>query len=132
MIARNSRPRRTFNDYHGCHTGCQDLKENYTRMKLFTTVLAALALTTGFALAADEKPAAGKADKPKRNPEEVFKKLDANSDGSITAEEFKAGPMAKRAPDRADKFFKNHDKDSDGKLTLDEYKARPAKKGKAQ
>lgn len=101
-------------------------------MKSLTTVLATLALTAAFAVAADEKPGAAKAEKPKRDPEEVFKKLDANSDGSVTAEEFKAGAMAKRAPERADAFFKSHDKDNDGKLTLEEYKARPAKKEKAQ
>jgi Ca2+-binding EF-hand superfamily protein len=100
-------------------------------MKSLTTVLATLALSAAFAVAADEKPAT-KADKPKRSPEEAFKKLDANSDGSVTAEEFKAGPLAKRAPDRADAFFKSHDKDNDGKLSLEEYKTRPAKKEKAQ
>jgi Ca2+-binding EF-hand superfamily protein len=100
-------------------------------MKSLTTVLATLALSTAFAVAADEKPAA-KPDKPKRSPEEAFKKLDANSDGAVTLEEFKAGPLAKRAPDRADAFFKSHDKDNDGKLSLEEYKTRPAKKDKAE
>jgi hypothetical protein len=47
--------------------------KKYLRMKSLTTVLATLALTAAFAVAADEKPAAAKGEKPKRDPEEVFK-----------------------------------------------------------
>ena len=123
-------------------------------MKSFTTLLATLAVGTAFAVAADEKPAgdakagdakaakAGEAkpgnaksadakpgENTRRNPEEAFKKLDANGDNAVTLEEFKAGPAAKRNPERADEMFKRRDKDGDGKLTLEEFKApRPEKK----
>lgn len=66
-------------------------------------------------------------DKPKPSPEERFKKLDKDSDGSLTLEEFKGkaeGEKATKAEDR----FKKLDKDSDGKLTLEEFKAGAGKK----
>ena len=89
-------------------------------MKSLVSTLAGLAVCTSIAIAAEEKPAA---EKPKRDPEAMFKKLDANTDGSLNLEEFKAGPMAKRNPDKADENFKKRDKDSDGKLSLEEFKA---------
>lgn len=95
-------------------------------MKLLTSLLA-LAVLGGFAFAADQKPAG---DKPKRSPEEAFKKLDANSDNAVDLEEFKAGPMGKKDPAKAEETFKKRDKDNDGKLSLDEFK--PAKKAKQQ
>lgn len=87
-------------------------------MKLLTSVLA-LAVLGGFALAADEKPAP---DKQKRNPEEMFKKLDTDSDGKVSLAEFKAGPMGQRNPEKAEDTFKKRDKDNDGSLTLEEMK----------
>ncbi len=60
------------------------------------------------------------ADKPKRDPEAVFKKMDKNSDGKVTKEEFSA--VAKDAA-KADKAFAKLDKDGDGSLTLEEFKA---------
>ena len=101
-------------------------------MKTFTTILATLALSSAFALAADEKPAGGAkaGDDKKRNPEETFKKLDTNNDGALSLEEFKAGPMGKRNPDKVDEFFKKHDKDSNGSLSLEEFKADRPKKNK--
>jgi len=56
------------------------------------------------------------------DPEEAFKKLDANSDGAITLEEFKAKGIGKKDPAKAEEIFKKKDKDGDGKLTLEEYK----------
>jgi Ca2+-binding EF-hand superfamily protein len=62
------------------------------------------------------------------NPEKVFAKKDANSDGSLTLEEFKTG-LKDKALDNADKRFKKLDSNSDSKLTLEEFKAGiPAKK----
>lgn len=95
-------------------------------MKLLTSLLA-LAVLGGFAFAADEKPAG---DKPKRSPEEAFKKLDSNSDNAVDLEEFKAGPMGKKDPVKAEEVFKKRDKDGDGKLTLEEMK--PGKKANKQ
>ena len=61
-------------------------------------------------------------DKKGPNPEKVFQKKDANSDGSLSLEEFKAG-MPEKALTRADARFKKLDANSDGKLSLEEFKA---------
>ncbi|HEX4129901.1 MAG TPA: EF-hand domain-containing protein [Pirellulales bacterium] len=66
------------------------------------------------------------ADKPKPEPEEVFKKLDANGDGKLSVDEF----VRKRTGDEADKAkaaFAKLDKNSDGYLTLEEFKDRKKK-----
>ena len=60
------------------------------------------------------------ADKPKKDPEAAFKKLDKNSDGKVSKEEFAAG--AKDAA-KADKAFAKKDKNGDGSLSLEEFKA---------
>lgn len=110
-------------------------------MKSITSILAVLALGTTVAFAAEEKkpaaaadkPAAAagdKADKPKRNPEEAFKKLDANSDGKVSAEEFEAGPAGKKDPAKAKEAFAKKDKDGDKALSLDEFKGGGKKKDK--
>ena len=99
-------------------------------MKILITTCSALALAATLSLAQD-KPAApppgappgGGEGRPRPNPEEAFKKLDANSDGSVTLDEFKAGPRAQQNPERAEGAFKRMDKDSDGKLTLEEFKS---------
>ncbi len=67
------------------------------------------------------------AEKPKRDPQAIFKKRDANNDGGITLEEFKLG--AKDAT-KAEQAFKRRDKDSDGKITLEEFKAPAGRKNK--
>lgn len=59
------------------------------------------------------------ADKPKRDPEAAFKKLDKNGDGKVSKEEFTA--KAKDAA-KADKAFAKLDKNGDGFLTLEEFK----------
>jgi len=62
----------------------------------------------------------GDDEKKKPDPEAVFKKRDADNDGSLTPEEFrKAGMPA----EKAEEIFKKKDKDGDGKLSLDEFKA---------
>jgi hypothetical protein len=102
-------------------------------MKLITSVLAALALGTTLSFAADEKKPADAAkteakpgekkpdgEKPKRDPAEAFKKLDANNDGKVSLEEFKA--KAKDAA-KADEAFGKRDKDGDKNLSLEEFSA---------
>jgi Ca2+-binding EF-hand superfamily protein len=118
-------------------------------MKSITSVLALLAVGTTLALADDKPanppagdgkpaagdakpaaPAAGDAAKPKRDPAEVFKKLDTNGDGKVSLEEFKAGPAGKKDPAKAEEIFKKKDKDNDGSLTLEEFSAAGGKKNK--
>lgn len=59
------------------------------------------------------------ADKPKRDPEAAFKKLDKNGDGKVSKEEFTA--KAKDAA-KAEKAFAKLDKNGDGSLSLEEFK----------
>ena len=95
-------------------------------MKTMLTLFA-LALSASLALAADgDKPKKpGGPEGGKRNPEEAFKKLDANGDGSLTKDEFKASPQAQKNPERAEKGFDMRDKDKDGKVSKEEFVAKP-------
>jgi hypothetical protein len=116
-------------------------------MKTLITTLSALTLGAAFTFAEDKPPGGpggkpgGDGERPRRDPAEMFKRLDTNNDGSISLEEFKAGPMAQRNPDRAEEAFKRMDKDADGKVTLEEMKAgrpqggpggRPGRSGRGQ
>jgi hypothetical protein len=96
-------------------------------MKTLITTIGALAMATTLCLAEDKPPqpppGGPGGDRPRPNPEEAFKKLDANGDGSVTLDEFKAGPRAQQNPERAEGAFKRMDKDGDGKLTLEEFKS---------
>lgn len=95
-------------------------------MKAITTILSVLALAS-FTLNAAEGDAPKKA---KMDPEKVFAKLDANSDGSITKEEWAASPQAKKDAAKAEKAFTGKDKDKDGKLSKEEFTAVQKKKKK--
>ena len=64
------------------------------------------------------------ADKPKKSRDEIFKKMDKDSDGKLTFEEFKG----KRKEDKAKKAFDRMDVNGDAALTLEEFKAGPKKK----
>lgn len=87
-------------------------------------------LAIAASLSYGEEPPA-KPDKPKHpTPEAMFKKLDANSDGSLTLEEFKASPKAQKDPAKAEEKYKKMDKNSDGSVTLEEFKAAVGKGGK--
>src|SRR6266853_4717354 len=104
-----------------------------TRMKSIVSILTVLAAGTMFATAAEEKkeaapgakPEAGAPAKPHANPEEAFKKLDTNNDGSLSLDAFKAG---KKDAAKAEEAFKKKDKDGDGKLSLEEFKGHEKKK----
>ncbi|HSJ03998.1 MAG: EF-hand domain-containing protein [Verrucomicrobium sp.] len=103
-------------------------------MKTMLTLFA-LALSASLALAADgDKPKKpGGPEGGKRNPEEAFKKLDANGDGFLSKDEFKAAPFAQKNPERAEKGFENKDKDKDGKVSKEEFVAKPeGKPGKPE
>src|SRR5947209_2786348 len=90
-------------------------------------VVGVLVLAAGLARADDEKekprPGAGL-----RNPEALFKKLDANGDGKVTKEEFTkffeqvAAGRLKDRPQLIEKLFEKLDANGDGSLTLDEFK----------
>ncbi len=84
-------------------------------MRLSTLVLTILALAAAesFALAAPGKAV---------DPQKIFAKKDANSDGSLTLEEYKTG-MKDKQLENADKRFKKSDSNGDGKLSFDEFKA---------
>jgi Ca2+-binding EF-hand superfamily protein len=96
-------------------------------MKTLTSILSALALATTFATAAD---APAKGEKKKADPEAMFKKLDADGNGSLSLEEFKAGPMGKKDPAKAEEIFKKKDTNNDGSLSLQEFEAHGGKGGK--
>ena len=95
-------------------------------MKKLLTILSVLALSASLAHAADEE----KPGKKGMTPEERFKKLDTNSDSSISLEEMKASPMGTRNPDKVDNRVKKLDTDSDGKLTSEEFVAGATKRKK--
>jgi hypothetical protein len=61
--------------------------------------------------------------KPKRDPEVVFKRLDADSDGAISKLEWNSSRRAKQNAERAEKAFTARDKDADGKLSKEEFTA---------
>ena len=87
--------------------------------------LLSLAVALGFLASTAEvqaKPA-------KKNPEERFKALDADADGTLTEEEFVGKAEGEKA-DKARARFKKLDKDNDSKLTLEEFKATKKKKKK--
>src|SRR5688572_4576666 len=99
-------------------------------MKILITTLTAIALSASVSLAEDKPPGGGGPGGPggegkrqRPNPEEMFKRLDSNGDGSISADEFKASPRGQKNPERADEAFKRMDKDADGKVTTEEFKA---------
>ena len=56
------------------------------------------------------------------DPQKIFSKKDANSDGFLTLEEFKTG-LKDKPLETAEKRFKKSDTDGDGKLSFDEFKA---------
>ena len=72
---------------------------------------------------------AAKGNKPKRDPEAVFKKLDKNGDGKLSLEEFLGKKPADKVA-KAENRFKAKDTNGDGFLSLDEFKAHAKRKAK--
>lgn len=96
-------------------------------MKLPIQTLGVLALATAICYAEE---GAAKPEKHKApNHEAMFKKLDANSDGSVSLDEFKASPRGKKDPAKAEAAFKKIDANADGNISLDEFKAVGPPKG---
>jgi Ca2+-binding EF-hand superfamily protein len=57
------------------------------------------------------------------DPEKVFKRRDANGDGSISEDEFLAAAKEDTQKEMMKKRFGKIDTNGDGKLSLDEFKA---------
>jgi Ca2+-binding EF-hand superfamily protein len=79
---------------------------------------AALTSIVLLGLSATEDPPKSK---KRQSVEEVFKRLDKNSDGKVTLEEFKAHPGLKNK-EAAAKAFKAADANADDKLSLAEFR----------
>lgn len=94
-------------------------------MNQLITLAAAVAILASSVVPAS---AADKAAK-KRDPEQIFKKLDANSDGKVSKDEFNrlADRLAKKldadkAKEMATKLFEKLDADKDGSISAEEAK----------
>lgn len=101
-------------------------------MKTYLHLIGAMAIATSLTCAQDAPKGPKKPGKDHPAPEEIFKKLDADSSGSVSLEEFKASPRAKENPKKAEEMFKKIDKDGNGELSLEEFKSHrpPHKPGK--
>jgi hypothetical protein len=56
------------------------------------------------------------------DPQKLFSRKDANSDGFLSLDEYKTG-MKDKQLEKADKRFKKIDGNGDGKVSFDEFKA---------
>jgi hypothetical protein len=108
----------------------QSTNQIIMKTKLLLTTLGALALASTFALAEDQPGRGGKHGRPQ--PGEIFKKLDANNDRSVSEAEFQAGPRAQKDPAKAAEIFKKLDKDNSGGVTVEELKAGRPGKGRGE
>lgn len=93
-------------------------------------LVAAMLLSTGITRAEDAKEKKGRFQgklKGRFDPEKLFEKMDADSDGKVTKKEFKAffenlGKIGEKLAEFADTIFDRLDEDGNGKLTKDELK----------
>lgn len=90
-------------------------------MKTCIYTLSAMVIAASLSLAQDGPDGPGKGKRP--NPEEIFKKLDADADGSVTLDEFKKSPKGQKDEAKAEEIYKKVDANSDGSVTLEEFKA---------
>jgi len=93
-------------------------------MKSCIQILSIVAVATSLSFGQEE---AAK-EKKGGNPEETFKKLDTDNNGSLSLEEYKASPMGKKQGEGAEAKFTALDTDKSGGLSLDEFKAGASKK----
>jgi hypothetical protein len=98
-------------------------KQTTTTMKTYLPIIGAMAIATSLTFAQDAPKGPGGPRKGRPDPEKIFKKLDADGNGSVSLEEFKAGPRAQEHPEKADEIFKKIDKDDNGELSLEEFKS---------
>ena len=94
-----------------------------THMKSYLNIISAMAVATSLVCAQDAPKGPKPPGKGHPAPEEIFKKLDADSSGSVSLEEFKAGKRAQENPEKAEEFFKTIDQDGNGELSLEEFKS---------
>lgn len=92
-------------------------------MKALITSIAAVMLLTAVSPAEDKPPGPPPGGQGKPNPEDVFKKLDTNGDGSISLDEFKAGPRAPKDEAKAKEIYGKIDADGSGGISQEEFKA---------
>ena len=121
------------------------LIKNKDPMKQLSTLAALIALTSLSAFA-EEKPeakpeakaetkaesakpaAAAKPERPKQTPEERFKNLDKDGNGSLSIDEFRG----KKEVSAVEAAFKKLDTNGDGALSLEEFSAGGQKKKKKE
>ena len=107
-------------------------------MKSYLVTLSAMILGTSFLFAQENPEGPGGPRKHKHpKPEQVFAKLDADANGSVTLEEFKESPKAQKNPVKAEEIFSKIDTDSSGDLSMTEFLAHrpphgPGKGGKGK
>lgn len=90
-----------------------------------TRLIAALSLTAALACSASAFAGpAGKDEKKPRDPDQIFKRLDANGDGKLSFEEFKG----QRPEERAKKAFARMDANKDDAISREEFKLPERKK----
>lgn len=94
-------------------------------MKLITTLLA-LAAAGSFACAADGEDQKKEGDKPgprdkAKQQEEMFKQMDANSDGKVSKDEYNAKMGGGERAAAAGERFTKMDRNKDGELTKREF-----------
>jgi Ca2+-binding EF-hand superfamily protein len=82
-------------------------------MKTCIQTLAIMAIATSFSFAAKAV-----------DWDVAFKKLDTDSNGSVSHAEFMAGPKSVANPTRGETWFKALDTDKSGSLSLEEFKNR--------
>jgi len=96
-------------------------------MNKFLILCSAVMLSLVWGLSTETAEAGKGKAKKKNDPEAMFKKLDANSDGKVTREEFsKLGELGKKAKTikakKLDKMFAQLDTKNQGYLSLEEFK----------
>lgn len=90
--------------------------------KVWHTVLilaVAVVIGVGSASAQDAPKKKDRGDRKRPSPEQIFKKLDANADGKITAEELAKSPRVDEA--RAKEMIERMDANKDGSVCAKEW-----------
>ena len=92
-------------------------------MQRLIPAVSTMVLTTSLLLA-QEPPVKPGPQPPQLSPQDLFRKLDQDSNGSLSFDEFKAGPTGQKSPSDARTVFKLLDLNADGLLSLAEFAKR--------